>query len=174
MLDFEAIHVDISGVSRLSTVDVDICNALDRSNVKVTVIEDSQYMSAVIREFLGKAGFDKIEMFANGKDAFDSLNKRSQDDRPGLVISDIELPQMDGLTMTRKLKENPIFRKVPFILFSSIITNELMHKGERAGADAQLNKGDVDKLIPTIDRLLFGEAGAAELPEEADVEEKAA
>lgn len=174
MLDFEAIHDDISGVSRLSTVNVDICNALDRSNVKVTVIEDSQYMSAVIKEFLGKAGFKKIEMFANGKDAFDFLNTCAEGDRPGLVVSDIEMPRMDGLTMTRKLKENPAYQKIPFILFSSIITNELMHKGERAGADAQLNKGDVDKLIPTIDRLLFGETALDMLPEDNDVEEKAA
>ena len=74
-----------------------------------------------------------------------------------LVVSDIEMPQMDGLTMTRKLKEIPEYRKVPFILFSSIITKELLHKGERAGADAQLNKGDVNQLIPTIDRLMFGD-----------------
>ena len=174
MLDFEAIHDDISGVSRLSTVDVDICNALDRSNVKVTVIEDSQYMSAVIKEFLGKAGFEKIDMFSNGKDAFDYLSQCTEDNRPGLVISDIEMPQMDGLTMTRRLKEKPGYRKVPFILFSSIITKELMHKGERAGADAQLNKGDVDQLIPIIDRLLFGEADPVELPDNADMEEKAA
>ncbi|MGB0867245.1 MAG: chemotaxis protein CheV [Granulosicoccaceae bacterium] len=166
MLDFEAIHDDIAGVSRLSTVDVDVCNATDRSHVRVTVIEDSQYMSAVIQDFLNKAGFNQIEMFGNGKDAFDSLQKREGDSIPGLVISDIEMPQMDGLTMTRKLKEIPKYRRIPFVLFSSIITKELLHKGERAGADAQLNKGDVDQLIPTIDRLLFGQPESTDIAEE--------
>lgn len=155
MLDFEAIHDDIAGVSRLSTVDVDICNRTDRSSIRVTAIEDSQYMSAVIKDFLAKAGFTQIEMFGNGRDAYESLKSRSADKIPQVVISDIEMPQMDGFTMTRKLKETPTYRRVPFILFSSIITKELLHKGERAGADAQLNKGDVDQLIPTIDRLLF-------------------
>ncbi len=156
MLDFEAIHDDIAGVQRLSTVNVDVCNAKDRSDIRVAVIEDSQYMSAVIHDLLQKAGFEQIELHGNGKDAFECLVNRDAESRPGIVLSDIEMPQMDGLTMTRKLKEKKTYRNVPFILFSSIVTKALLHKGERAGADIQLNKGDVGMLIPTMDALLFG------------------
>jgi len=155
MLDFEAIHDDICGVSRLDTVGIDICNAQDRSEVKIAVVEDSKYMSAVIKDLLKKAGFEKIEMFGNGQDALETLMEKEGDDKPDIVLSDIEMPRMDGLTLTRKLKEQKGFRVVPIVLFSSIITPELLHKGERAGADMQLNKGDVEKLIPVIDELLF-------------------
>lgn len=155
MLDFEAIHDDISGVSRLDTLGIDICNAHDRSDVRIAVIEDSQYMSAVIKDLLKKAGFENIDMYGNGEDALSALLAKAPADRPNIVVSDIEMPRMDGLTLTRKLKESKYFRTVPIILFSSIITPELLHKGERAGADVQLNKGDVDQLIPTLDGLLF-------------------
>lgn len=157
MLDFEAIHDDISGVSRLSTTGVDV-NVKDRSHIRVAVVEDSQYMSACIRDLLRKADFEKIEMHSNGEDALSSFLERAPGERPNIIVSDIEMPRMDGLTMTRKLKKESLYRDTPIVLFSSIITPQLLHKGQRAGADAQLNKGDVDQLIPTLDHLLLGES----------------
>ena len=61
---------------------------------------------------------------------------------------------MDGLTLTRKIKEDPILQKLPVIVFSSLITDELRHKGESVGANAQLSKPEVEGLVKTIDNLL--------------------
>lgn len=165
MLDFEAIHDAVSGISRADSVHIDICNAKDRSKIKVVVIEDSQYVTAVISTLLKKAGFKNVEMYGNGESAYQALIGREGEARPNIVISDIEMPRMDGLTMTRKLKKEGGYGGIPFILFSSIITPALLHKGERVGADLQLNKGDVDKLIPAMDKLLFGEAAIQEQAE---------
>ena len=70
-----------------------------------------------------------------------------------LVITDIEMPQMDGHHLTRKLKENSDLSKLPVIIFSSLITDDLRHKGQVVGADAQVSKPEIDELVRLIDRL---------------------
>lgn len=170
ILDFESIHDDIAGVNRLDKLTIDVDGSARRAPISVVLAEDSQYMTAVVLNLLEKAGFEKVESFATGEDAYNSLCDRTGDDRPSIVICDIEMPRMDGLTMTRKLKEFPAYRGVPIILFSSIITKEQMHKGEKAGANAQLNKGDVDQLLPLMDRLLFDNGEEGEDDAEASVD----
>ena len=64
------------------------------------------------------------------------------------------MPQMDGLTLTRKVKEHEILNTIPVIIFSSLITDELRHKGESVKADAQLSKPEIEELIGVIDKLL--------------------
>ena len=70
-----------------------------------------------------------------------------------LVITDIEMPQMDGHHLTRKLKENSDLSKLPVIIFSSLITDDLRHKGQVVGADAQVSKPEIDELVRLIDQL---------------------
>ena len=70
-----------------------------------------------------------------------------------LVITDIEMPQMDGHHLTRKLKENSDLSKLPVIIFSSLITDDLRHKGQVVGADAQVSKPEIDELVRLIDEL---------------------
>ena len=64
------------------------------------------------------------------------------------------MPQMDGLTLTRKVKEDEVLKRLPVIIFSSLITDDLRHKGESVGADAQLSKPEIEELIGVIDQLL--------------------
>jgi two-component system chemotaxis response regulator CheV len=64
------------------------------------------------------------------------------------------MPQLDGLTLTRKIKEDAILSKLPVVIFSSLITNELRHKGESVKADAQLSKPEIEELVETIDKLI--------------------
>ena len=61
---------------------------------------------------------------------------------------------MDGLTLTRKVKEDEVLKRLPVIIFSSLITDDLRHKGESVGADAQLSKPEIEELIGVIDQLL--------------------
>ena len=71
-----------------------------------------------------------------------------------LLITDIEMPQMDGHTLTRRIKEHNILKNMPVIIFSSLITSELRHKGDSVGADEQLSKPEIDKLVTVIDTYL--------------------
>jgi two-component system chemotaxis response regulator CheV len=62
--------------------------------------------------------------------------------------------KMDGLTLTRKIKEDNILSKLPVVIFSSLITDELRHKGESVKANAQLSKPEIEQLVETIDKLV--------------------
>lgn len=160
MLDFEKIVTDIcpsSGISEDRLVNVDY---KDRSNIKVMIADDSALIRRLLKDTLTKAGFRNLRIFDDGQQALDYLTelkaKKGENFREDvqLLITDIEMPRMDGLTLTRKIKEDPILQKLPVIVFSSLITDELRHKGESVGANAQLSKPEVEGLVKTIDNLL--------------------
>ncbi len=160
MLDFEKIVTDIApgvGISEDRLINIDY---KDRSNVKLVLADDSALIRRLLKDTLTKAGFKKIRIFDDGKQALDFFEKLVEEkgetfnEYAQILITDIEMPQMDGLTLTRKIKENPILKKLPVVIFSSLITDELRHKGESVKADAQLSKPEISELIGTIDKLL--------------------
>lgn len=160
MLDFEKIVTDICpsvGISEDKLIEVDY---KDRSDVKVVLADDSALIRRLLKETLTKAGFKNLRIFDDGKQALDYLEglveKHGENFRryAEILITDIEMPQLDGLTLTRKIKEDEILRKLPVIIFSSLITQELRHKGESVKADAQLSKPEVNELVDTVDKLL--------------------
>lgn len=160
MLDFEKIVTDIcpsSGISEDRLVSVEY---KDRSNIKLVLADDSSLIRRLLNDTLTKAGFKNLRVFDDGKQAYDYLtelaDKKGKDfiEEAQMLITDIEMPQMDGLTLTRKVKEDKILNSLPVIIFSSLITDELRHKGESVKADAQLSKPEIEELIGTIDKLL--------------------
>ena len=72
------------------------------------------------------------------------------------MITDIEMPQMDGLTLTRKIKEDPELSSLPVVIFSSIIDDATSVKCTQMGANAQLSKPDIVRLVDCIDELMRG------------------
>ncbi|MGN0145262.1 MAG: chemotaxis protein [Clostridium sp.] len=160
MLDFEKIVTDIapnSGISEDRLVKVEY---KDRSNVKLVLADDSALIRKLLKETLTKAGFKSLTVFNDGKQALDYINglkeRRGREfrDDVDMLITDIEMPQMDGLTLTRKIKEDDVLRELPVVIFSSLITDELRHKGESVGVDAQLSKPEIEELVGVIDKLI--------------------
>lgn len=160
MLDFEKIVTDIcpsSGISEDRLVSVEY---KDRSNIKLVLADDSSLIRRLLNDTLTKAGFKNLRVFDDGKQAYDYLtelaDKKGADfiDEAQMLITDIEMPQMDGLTLTRKVKEHKVLNRLPVIIFSSLITDELRHKGESVKADAQLSKPEIEQLISQVDKLL--------------------
>ena len=160
MLDFEKIVTDIcpsSGTSDDRLVQVEY---KDRSDVKIALADDSALIRKLLKDTLTKAGFTNLRIFDDGKQALDFLLSISESkgdnykDDVQLLITDIEMPQMDGLTLTRRIKEHEILKTLPVIIFSSLITDELRHKGESVKADAQLSKPEIETLIDVMDKLL--------------------
>jgi chemotaxis signal transduction protein len=84
-----------------------------------------------------------------------SETPEQDEDEVQLVITDIEMPQMDGHHLTRRIKENGELAGLPVIIFSSLITDSLRHKGQVVGADAQISKPEIAELIQLIDRLVL-------------------
>ena len=73
-----------------------------------------------------------------------------------LVITDIEMPQMDGHRLTKLIKSDPALSSIPVIVFSSLITEEMRIKGKELGADEQLSKPEIGHLVNIMDHLLEG------------------
>lgn len=160
LLDFEKIVTDISpatGISEDKIVDVEF---KDRSNIKIVLCDDSYLIRTLLKDTLTKAGFTNLKVFNDGKetleflvDLFEKKHENFKED-VDILITDIEMPQMDGHTLTRRIKEHPVLKNLPVVIFSSLITNDLKHKGESVGADAQLSKPEVGELIEVIDTLI--------------------
>ena len=70
------------------------------------------------------------------------------------VITDIEMPQMDGHRLTKLIKSDDKLKHLPVIIFSSLVNEEMRRKGESLGADAQLTKPEIGSLVDAIDELL--------------------
>ncbi len=71
-----------------------------------------------------------------------------------MIISDIEMPEMDGHRLTKLVKSDPATAGIPLILFSSLVNEEMKRKGEALGADAQLSKPEIGNLVKIIDQLV--------------------
>lgn len=160
MLDFEKIVTDISPKSGISEDRLVSVEYKDRSDLKLVLADDSPLIRKLLRETLTKAGFTNMKIFDDGEQALDYLEGLKKDlgksfvKEVQLLITDIEMPQMDGLTLTRKVKEDEVLKRLPVIIFSSLITDDLRHKGESVGADAQLSKPEIEELIGVVDQLL--------------------
>lgn len=121
---------------------------------KAMVVDDSHMIRAMVRDAMQEANFD-LTILSNGEEGLRHVEAmKDQAIREGIdiadllnvVISDIEMPRMDGFTLTKRIKDDPILAKVPVILYSSLITPELRHKGESVKADEQVSKPDLYKI----------------------------
>jgi two-component system chemotaxis response regulator CheV len=72
-----------------------------------------------------------------------------------ILITDIEMPKMDGHYLTKTIKNHPILKDLPVVIFSSLITDDLRHKGVSVGADEQVSKPEYEQLSHIIDRLIL-------------------
>ncbi|PKM77143.1 MAG: chemotaxis protein CheV [Firmicutes bacterium HGW-Firmicutes-15] len=161
LLDFEKIVIDINPSLGFQASNLKELEIRKRSDKRIVVAEDSNTLRAFLNEVLSIAGYSNLIFFENGALAWNYLEEIARDkgDRLSediqLVITDIEMPQMDGHHLTRRIKEHPLLKQLPVIIFSSLITEELLHKGEKVGADAQLSKPDYLKLAQTLDKLVL-------------------
>ena len=158
ILDFEKIVSDINPETGLKVSDMDNYQGRDRSNSPIMIAEDSPLLSKLICECLRKAGYTNLNVNANGQEAWDHLVEMAKNgtvlDDVHCIITDIEMPLMDGHRLTKLVKENDTMKKIPLIIFSSLINEEIRLKGESLGADAQLTKPEIGKLVSAVDELI--------------------
>lgn len=160
LLDFEKIILDISPESGINVDQVKKLGKRERSDKRLVVAEDSPLLRKLIQETLEEAGYENIDFFENGKDALAYLENIVAEgtdvtERVQLVITDIEMPQMDGHHFTKRIRENNQLEKLPVIIFSSLITDDLKHKGDRVGADDQVSKPEIAELVLKIDKYIL-------------------
>lgn len=158
ILDFEKIVSHINPETGLKVSDMDGYEERDRSKSPVLLAEDSPLLSKLICECLKKAGYTNLIINVNGQEAWDKLNKMNEEGTVlqdvHCIITDIEMPQMDGHRLTKLVKEDETMRNIPVIIFSSLINDEIRRKGESVGADAQLTKPEIGQLVQAVDELV--------------------
>lgn len=162
ILDMERILAGLDSSLDMAKVEVDVSKVDGAENYRLLVADDSTSLRNVIKSSLEQSGFT-VTAVASGKEAWEYLQDLSKEAHEknvpissllNLVISDIEMPQMDGHELTSKIRQDPIFKHIPIILFSSLITDALRAKGEKVGADRQVSKPDLQSLNGIILELL--------------------
>lgn len=159
ILDFEKIISDINPETGLKVSDVDHLNNRKRNASPILIAEDSPLLNVLIMDCLKKAGYTNIISTANGQEAWNLLSHWKEDgsvkNNVKCIITDIEMPQMDGHHLTKQIKSDDKLAYIPVIIFSSLINDDMRRKGEILGADAQLTKPEIGTLVDAIDRLIL-------------------
>ncbi len=159
LLDFEKIVTDINPEVGITLSKAENIPQLDRSNVRLVLADDSAMIRELLKNTLTSAGYKNMIFFNDGKETLNYLLELAKEEKEEFIkkahilITDIEMPQMDGHTLTRSIKGHPILKTLPVIIFSSLITNDLKHKGDSVGADAQMSKPEIGSLIEVVDSL---------------------
>lgn len=159
ILDFGKIVTDISPETGLKVSDIDeLGERRNRSDSPILIAEDSHLLSKLITDSLKKAGYTNLIVTMDGQEAWDKLQEYQKEgdvfDRVHCIITDIEMPRMDGHRLTKLVKSDEDLQKIPLIIFSSLVNEEMRRKGEALGADAQLTKPEIGKLVSAIDDLI--------------------
>jgi two-component system chemotaxis response regulator CheV len=129
---------------------------------KALIVDDSSPVRKILSKKLEQAGFN-IKTANDGSEAWEYLNKlktlSSKEKLPiynyiDIIISDIEMPQMDGYSLCQSVKQDQLLQTLPVVLFSSLINDKLIHKGRSVGADAQITKPEAAGLAQRAGELI--------------------
>jgi two-component system chemotaxis response regulator CheV len=163
LLDLEKIVSKLNEQTAVyATTSNEVKRELEGKNYKALIADDSAMVRNMVFNMLTENNFDVVQ-FENGKEAWSYLETLKQQIASGevspssmvdIAILDIEMPQMDGHHLTKKIKDDPLLKKIPVLLCSSIISESLYHKGVAVGADAQISKSKINELVERASQLI--------------------
>lgn len=159
ILDFEKIVTDINPEVGLKITDIDELGLRERNDIPILIAEDSALLNKLISDSLKKAGYVNLTNAENGQEAWDIISdckeKGTLKEHVQCVITDIEMPLMDGHRLTKLIKSDDVLKNIPVIIFSSLVNADMRRKGEELGANAQLSKPEIGNLVREIDKLVL-------------------
>ncbi len=157
MIDFESITDSIRMEDKLHVAHVENELGVERRQVRIVMAEDSSFMRDAIGTVFRASGYTSLTIHPDGASAWNAINEgASRGEIPDIVISDIEMPGMDGLRLTKQIKSDARLAGIPVVLFSSLITPENHKKGEQVGADMQISKPELPEIVRIVDRFVHG------------------
>lgn len=158
ILDFEKIISDINPETGLKVSEIDSLGERKKRKVPILIAEDSPLLNKLIVESLKKAGYENLIHTENGQAAYDVICKYKAagtlKEHVRCIITDIEMPMMDGHRLTKLIKSDEATSKIPVIIFSSLVNEDMRKKGEALGADAQLSKPEIGNLVKVMDEIV--------------------
>ncbi len=159
ILDFEKIVTDINPETGLKVSEINELGPRTRSTVPILIAEDSPLLNKLIVDSLKNAGYENLIHTENGQQAYNVIVQCKEDgtlkDHVRVLITDIEMPEMDGHRLTKLVKEDDATADIPVVIFSSLVNDDMRRKGEALGADAQLSKPEIGNLVRIIDQLVM-------------------
>jgi CheY-like chemotaxis protein len=133
---------------------------LPRESLRLLLADDSPTVRLAVSATLKRSGYTQLQVFDNGAEAWNWIERTlaetgSVDAVGDLLISDVEMPQIDGFHLTKRIKEHPQLKQLPVLLYSSIVTPDNHKKGAAVGADAQVSKPELAKVVQLADELIL-------------------
>ena len=166
ILDFEKIIGELSSCETLSTPGEELMlanSAANRGEKTILVVDDSRFIRNTMCGSLRQAGYKVVEA-ENGEEAWDHVNlmreKCAQTGAPisdllNMIITDIEMPRMDGLHLTALIRKESALDQIPVVIFSSLATDDNKAKWKNLGANGILTKPDLPHLVEKADSLVL-------------------
>ncbi|MBI9080394.1 MAG: chemotaxis protein CheV [Pseudodesulfovibrio sp.] len=159
MLDLEQVLADLDESGK---TDVNLSDVVSEERYRALIVDDSTSVRALLQTNFTNANFEVV-VVGDGAEAWGKLLEikakaqkegKSPLDYLDAVVSDVEMPQMDGYTLTRRIKEDPVLKVLPVTLFSSLISDGVLHKGKAVMADAQVTKPEFHGLTEKVINLV--------------------
>ena len=161
ILDFEKIVTDINPETGLKVADIEELGERHRIDVPILIAEDSPLLNKLIVDSLHKAGYVNLIHTENGQQAYDVIQECKKEgtlkEHVQCIITDIEMPLMDGHRLTKLVKSDEETKNIPIVIFSSLVNDDMKRKGEAFGANAQLSKPEIGNLVRVVDELVLGD-----------------
>ena len=154
LVDFEAVADIILNENRLQVGAVQNETGITREDVVIVLAEDSAFMRANMRRALEASGYASINMAPDGLSAWKEIDRLGAS--IDVIVSDIEMPGMDGLALTKRIREDARFADVPIVLFSSLVSEDNAKKGQQVGATLQIQKPELPEMVRIVDHLAGG------------------
>ena len=142
LIDFEAITASIGISGKNTWIGSSSANdSADRDKIPIIFADDSVLISEMIKDSLTDAGFKILRGFGDRDELWqylDDLTKTLSPDEVkkaiACVVTDVEMPRMDGLSLTRRIRNTPATANIPVIVYSPIASEDNMKKGQQVGA----------------------------------------
>lgn len=158
ILDFERIVESICPETSLKVSEIRQLESRERNDIPILIAEDSMMLCKLIEDALHKAGYTKLTIKNNGQEAWDYLCELKKNNGveygAKCLITDIEMPQMDGHHLIKLIRETEGLKHIPIVIFSSLINEDMKRKGDLLGANAQISKPEIGQLVGILDKLV--------------------
>lgn len=162
LLDFESIGAQL-GISGSTHITGDEMTPVpgEATGCPLVFADDSPLIRRMMEDALRQAGYEDVRAFSDGQEAWGYLDGVAAANTPDTirqvvagVITDVEMPRMDGFNLTKRIRENAVLKDLPVILFSSLVSRDNEKKGRQVGATAQVSKPKWDDLSSTLLKVI--------------------